>query len=263
MGAPDSNQEKSGFTDDCKMLPPISYLTEGVNRGLAAIFDNFKFSFLVFMVIYVVGLTYVIQLDIDIIYKIFAFLTPILFPIAFFFIYIVVGSVLLAFFAYEPEMRIGNAVGLQVLILFPAFLIVLADTILFSVINELGYLIIALIFLNMIGFPYLIIRYQEKVVRYSHWCAPITALFIFFIWFEGTLGFSYTRIEKEHFSIGHCEIKIPRDKFGNRTGSSYTVCDVELNYDGNQYKLKNMVVPDEEVEYMELRQAIFKHLRLR
>ena len=258
------DKEKSGWSDDFNMLPPISYLTQGFNRGLARLFNHFKITFSVFFVIYVIALIYVTQLALDVnsgdIFLVVA--SPFILPVVFFLAYCAIGSLLLAFFAQKPSIRIGFATGLQVLILFPAFLMAMGDTrVLLILMGE--YVGAIFIILNLIFFPLFMIRYEKKILRYSYLCSPTLVLIILFIWFEATQSLSYTRIEKTQFSIEECERVYPTNKFGHRTGSSYTVCDVSLDYNGYQYGFQTMVKPRGKIEYMEIRQAIFQHFSLR
>ena len=149
------------------------------------------------------------------------------------------------------------------LILFPALIIIMKDTRLLLILGS--YFGFTVVVLNLIVTPCVAYKYFPVLLRHSAFCAPVIVLFIAFIYFEGSYGFSYERIERQDFSVEACQKQVPRSSTGGR-GKSFYTCDIEFEHNGYEYVFKDMVVPGvgrTSIEYMQIRQALFQHFRLR
>uniref|UniRef100_A6W0P5 Uncharacterized protein n=1 Tax=Marinomonas sp. (strain MWYL1) TaxID=400668 RepID=A6W0P5_MARMS len=251
-----------------ELLPPICYLTKPFNRALCAffeyIFSHFWRGLAVIVGIYIaaVCLVYMPIMDISKQYRFLVVMSPFMIPIVFFLVYMGIAVALLALFAKDPGSRLCCAAIVVATVLGPWVLISLSDTRLFLIFGD--YFLAILTIGNLLLIIWLGSRYQAFFLAKAHFCLPVLALMMAFIWFESTQGFSYTKISKDHFTTQNYQRIVPISKNGAR-GTPYYVCDVLLNYNGFKYVFKDVYVPKNReagIQYLELRQAIFQHFSL-
>lgn len=252
---------------DLNLLPPVNYLTTPVNNALLALLmlvARYPWVSLV-----VAGMVYVSALlmigipafGISREQSFLIVVSPLLLPVVFILTYMGAGSVLLALFARNPGTRLSFAVLLWILVLGPLLIMILSDTLLMLILGSMASFV--LIVANLVLTPWLAFTYQERLLRHAGFCLPVLILLGALTWFEQGQAFSYTRIDRQHFSLQDCRWVTPRNKHGAVMGPPYQSCTVHLDYQGSNWALKEMALPDTPLQYLEIRQALFRHYQLR
>ena len=249
--------------DDLNMLWPICYITKPINWLIGKVFINFQVSLMVYLIAYVIAVTVVNipMLDFTRMQKIYVGFSILTLPLCLSIAYIFIAMVLLALVARSPKTRLIYTIILIVIALFPFMIFALADTRLLLIFGD--YLVIALIVINMIMLPHLAYKYRERLIKHAYLCMPVILAIVAFTWFEASQGFSYERIARENFTTSDHQRVVPRNKLGV-AGKPYYTCDVFVNFNGYQYEFQDMSIPSNgDIEYIEVRQAVFQHFQLR
>ena len=267
---PDQNSTGQSSTDqdttDLRMLPPVSYITGFCNRVLGrmlmAMLNAPWASLIILLVLYLSALIIVNIPALDIAREtiFLVAISPLAIPVFLSLAYLGSSLVLLALFAYNPGTRVSCAIILEVLVIAPMLLMALSDTRLLLMLGDNA--LFVLIVGNMVAAPWLAFRYDKTVLRHAYLCLPLLLLLTAFIWIESTAGLSYEKISHEHISVIDCEWVRAKSKSGAPSGPPIKICDVKVEYRGSDYRFYGMPAPNGNINYMEVRQALFKHFRL-
>ncbi|MCB2385191.1 hypothetical protein [Thalassolituus alkanivorans] len=257
-------QDQNGT--DLRMLPPVSYITGFCNRVLGRIFMamlNAPWASLITLLsLYLCALIIanIPALDIARENIFLVIISPLAIPVFLSLAYLCISLVLLALFARNPGTRVSCAVILEVLLIAPMLLMAVSDTRLFLMLGDT--VLFVLLVGNMVAVPWLAFRYSKAVLHHAYLCLPLLVLLTLFIWFESTAGLSYEKISHEHISVIDCEWVRAKSKSGAPSGPPIKICDVLVAYRGSDHRFYGMPAPNGNINYMEVRQALFKHFRL-
>lgn len=259
------HQEQNGT--DMRLLPPVSYITGICNRVLGKIIMTMVnapwASLIILLVLYLSALIIVNIPALDIAREtiFLVAISPLAIPVFLSLAYLGSSLVLLALFAHNPATRVSCAIILEVLVIAPMLLMALSDTRLFLMLGDNA--LFVLIVGNMVAAPWLAFRYDKTVLRHAYLCLPLLLLLTAFIWIESIAGLSYEKISHEHISVIDCEWVRAKSKSGAPSGPPIKICDVQVTYRGSDYRFYDMPAPNGNINHMEVRQALFKHFRLR
>lgn len=252
---------------DLRLLPPASCISRPVNAllkwlGLQILAQPWAALFIYFL-LYAGGilLVHLPWLNLPRTYIPLAYMAFMLVPLVIALGYLLGLLVLQALFARNPATRLGAAVLLWVLILGPALIMALSDTHL--MLQSGDTLTFILLVGNLILTPVLAFRYAAVLLRHAHYCLPLLLLSAALTGYEQTGARHYRMIDSSQLTLLDCRWVRLKSKSGAESGPPLKLCDVAVQDGQHSYRYYGLPAPDGEITSLEVRQALFKHYRLR
>ena len=270
-----ANPQQRMIPTDMRLLPPVCYISQPVNRFLQALAKLiWRYPWPVLTLIgfaYLTGIVIVNipMLEIDSDTAVLVVMSPLIVPLWLMAAYLLPAFLLLTFFARNGKTRLGFSLLFCTMVLVPVLSYLLSDTRLMLIVGDNGF--IALFIVLFVGIPWLYFRYEPVLQRYARWSTPALLLLMALFYWEGAIGFSTSHIPPEQYTLTDCRPERPVNKHGVK-GAPVWSCRMELTLNGFDYRFPDMHLPDVYLSqegfqspkrHLEIRHSLLDHFTLR